>query len=286
MKKIFTLALIIFVKTAFCQTDILARRFPNETIGETYILFDKHSFVDYYNGLFKTDDKDENHIKFTDYKGSKLKLVQIDHVKSSSEKDIGRFVDSAGNQFSSAIAHSRFYSMVPQSELENAQKIYAGKFVWTNPSVVPSPVRIGGITQTKVTRFKKYKVVNVSLHFQVDAPIRLDMEAADGSKLSIAASLTGTNTNYGSDEVFLLRNLLFTQDPKTLYHFTPQTWANIAAEYLVPGMDADAVELILGKPKSRNNSSNAGKYAVDQWVYPTEYIYFEGGKYKSRNSKL
>ncbi|MBD1383989.1 hypothetical protein IDJ75_01775 [Mucilaginibacter rigui] len=277
MKKILSLLLIILVKTAFCQTEQLKSRSPRETIGETYFVFAAPN-AKIYGSL--TDEKDE-FIKVNDHKNLKLKLMKIDETNGT---QIAHFIDSAGNKYNRGLFEGCFPYMVPQKDFEEARKIYSGKTVWINPSIVPATAGDARIEETKVERFKKYTVTTVSLYKNNDEPIKLTLTPESGPALTIAASLTGTNVSY-MEKAWLLPKLLFLQDPKTLYNFTPQTWANIKKDYLVPGMDKDAVRLILGNPESINNSSNTGKYATDQWVYPYEYVYFEGGKYKSRNSK-
>ncbi|PAW94992.1 hypothetical protein CKK33_16395 [Mucilaginibacter sp. MD40] len=277
MKKLLSLAFILLAKTTFCQTEQPRYRSPKETVGETYfVLATKNRFT---YGLLKND-KDE-YVKGDEHKNLKLKLIKID---KKGDDVIGHFIDTVGNTYSEVVTNEQFILMISEKDIEDAKKIYLGKTVWTNPSLLPVTVRDTFVSATKVERFKKYTVKEVSMFPNYFEPIKLTLQPESGPALIIAGTLTGTNVG-DKEKVWLLSDLLFLQDPKTLYHFTQQTWDNIKIDYVAPGMDKDAVRLILGKPQSINNSASTGKFALDQWVYPYEYVYFEGGKFKSRQSK-
>ncbi|WP_460679239.1 hypothetical protein [Mucilaginibacter koreensis] len=285
MKKIlFALITTFTTLTGFSQSGThpygpLPYRELDQTIGETYIvlLTGNNSFPE--SDVIKKADEPRKPVLFKDLIGKKMKLMSIEGRK-------GNFKDSLGVDYTCSIIDNTFPEIAPLKDIEDARSLLVGKTLWLNKDKAFASALPNGILSNEIelNRFEPVKIISVSTGTNNNRPVILKFKTAKGKEAVLKADVSGTNTDH--DPQYVFNNIFFTQDPKTIYHFTPAIWEAVKNMSTPKGMPADAFELVIGKP-DHINSSQVGHTSRQQWVYGKDnklFFYFENGKYTGNHN--
>jgi hypothetical protein len=285
MKKIVLALIVTFTTlTGFSQTGTypygpLPYREPKETIGETYIVLPYYDSKYPESDVIKRADKPRKAIMLKELIGRKFKLMSIDD-------DNGHFQDSSGTEYLCLITNSTFAEIAPLKDIEDARNLFAGKTLWLNTDKAFASISPDGTMSDEIelNRFEPVTVTSVLIGNGNNCPVTFKFKTAKGKEAVVRVDVSGTNTNHDANYAF--NNLFFTQDPKTLYHFTPAVWQAVKNMSTPKGMPEDAFELVMGKP-NHIHSSQVGHTSHQQWVYGHDFqrfYYFENGKYTGNHN--
>jgi hypothetical protein len=250
-----------------------------ETVGETYIVLLTGGDSSPVSYQISKANEPRKLVLFKDLVGKKLKLMSID-------KDNGHFQDSLGTEYLCHISDNTFGDIAPLKDIEDARNLFAGKTLWLNKDNASASASSDGTLSGKIelNRFEPVKVMSVSMSNNSDCPVIIKFRTAKGKEAVLKADVSGTNTEH--DPEYAFNNLFFTQDPKTIFHFTPAIWQAVMNMSTPKGMPEDAFELVMGKP-DHINSSQVGHTSHQQWVYGHDtqrFYYFENGKYTGNHN--
>ncbi|GAB2692466.1 hypothetical protein GCM10027037_14780 [Mucilaginibacter koreensis] len=245
-----------------------------KTIGETYIVLPTGGYSSPVSYVIHKADEPRKPILFKELIGKKMKLLSIDDRN-------GHFQDSLGVEYLCFISDGSFPEIAPLKDIEDAKNLLVGKTLWLNKDKASASASSERILsgEVELNRFEPVKVVAVSMGGNNNFPVIITFKTRTGKQAVMMADISGTNTQHMSG--YLFNNIFFTQDPKTLYHFTPAIWEAVKNMSTPKGMPADAFELVIGKP-DHINSSQVGHTSRQQWVYGKDnklFFYFENGKY-------
>jgi len=269
---IFTILSIVLFGTAFGQSPKygpVPYKDLKETIGEVYLVpkLSAYRAMDGYS--IKKVSEPGKVLYNVDIADKKLILIAIDD-------EVVHFKDSLGTLYTDNLFQGTLYQMCLISDIENARKLFSGKKLWLNkPYIIINPDSIRS-DNNKINniRFDPVTVFNVTAGMGDYASVRFWVKTDKNENGFLDMSVSGTNAGFKQEYFF--DKFFFTEDPKLKYHFSPATWQDIKAGRLTLGMDKDAVWLTLGIPKAMNNSKASD--GLDQWVYPTQYLYFRNNK--------
>jgi len=170
------------------------------------------------------------------------------------------------------------------SEMENAKQ-YIGKTVWNKAHPTDSSTdRYGYIRcERKIGKFEDVEIIDIQWSPDDYSPIRYVFKTKDGLQGYWDGTFSRINEG-DSDMAQLFSENWYFEDPHIIYSdWSQKIWDAIENEKIFIGMTDEQAFLSWGKPR-KNNRSVGVWGSHEQWVYDSQYLYFENGKLTSFQS--
>lgn len=110
-------------------------------------------------------------------------------------------------------------------------------------------------------------------------PVLVTVRTAQGTEGFVPLYMSWTNV---MDDLRRLSEdpwteFVFEKNPRSIFAWDEETWGQIGAHHVTPGMTPDMVRLAWGDPVSRD-SAQADCPTCERWVYQGQYVVFRNGK--------
>jgi hypothetical protein len=221
---------------------------------------------------------DDERLTAKDY-GKTFKLISVE-----TSDEVAHLKDSEGANYEIKLTSGCLADLPPASDLETARKLFINKTLWLNEDHIRLGAPLNDDERRLITglRLEPVTVTEIKLGWYNQYPFVFVLKTAKGDIGYLETNVSGTNTINKLDDLFGAK--FFTRDPRLIYKFTPQVWANVKNKVTVIGMPKDAVRLNEGSPK-KINTTITGKMVTEQWVYGSDgysrYLYFTNDKLTS-----
>lgn len=178
------------------------------------------------------------------------------------------FREPGGTVLTGTALGGQMAQVVLADDLAEAQKLFAGKTVYSKRLAIPAYQETPATIQVKIN--EPLAVESVIAGISSAEPIWLVVSTADKRKgyIAIAYSLTNVQPNtWPGPKPWTA--VLFEENPQTIYSWDDETWANINAGVAKQGMLPDQVRLAWGEPQSIQRTDGE-----ETWYYPDKLVKF------------
>ena len=103
-------------------------------------------------------------------------------------------------------------------------------------------------------------------------------ETPEGETRYEDISVSGTNSSERMKELFAFDRQFLSEDPRLQFAWPEDVWDSIENQRLRVGMTEQQVRMSWEEPEHINRTITASGVVSEQWVYGSQYVYFEDGK--------
>lgn len=237
----------------------------------------KYGYLDFYT---KADRYYE--ASYDEYVGRIIEVIEVEYQNGLWEV---MFKTEDTQEVLLAIAYSDSINDIGLvSDIENARNKWAGKVLWINKTKISTynsdSGEIGSISTKKLS---PVKVKNIVAGWDNYSPVRLILETNDGKTGFLDVNVSGTNISKTLKDNFRFKDYFYEVNPRTTYDWKEKVWNAIERESVFVGMTKEQVKISWGEPENINKT--IATYGTrEQWVYSSNYLYFEENKLTSIQS--
>jgi hypothetical protein len=173
------------------------------------------------------------------------------------------------------------------ADIDAARSLWLGKTFWYGgDGLMTYNAETGEYGTVKLRRYSAVKVVDIVAGFEDFEPVRLILQASEGSTGFQDIPVSGTNTSDSLREKGsgMFDKLFLIEDPRKVHAWSSEVWSAIESRTVFVGMTAEQVRFSLGDPTEINTTAVQG-VIHEQWVYRlglkesqhTILVYLENG---------
>lgn len=206
--------------------------------------------------------------------GKKLEVVEaklintVQEVPAVQDYEVTFREQAGGATIIARAMGGQVESLVPADDLVNARKHFAGKTVYSKRQAIAAFQDTPGTVTVRID--EPLQITDVIAGISANEPIWLVVATQDNRKgyIAIAYTLTNVQPGYWRDGKPWL-SVVFEQNPRELFTWDDETWANINAGVVKAGMLRDQVRLAWGEPLSVRSADGE-----EVWYYADKLVKF------------
>lgn len=195
-------------------------------------------------------------------------------------------VEETGEEIKSNTKNSQIQNIAFYDDLAKAKERWVGKTIYAKDNfILTYDEESGKYGSVTVLVSSPLKVIDVWWGTESDNPIWIIVETSTGEKGFIRTRFSYTNSyavsiesdiiNYTSHRPWVTK--FSESDLKRKYDWSDEIWKSITANKVRIGMTKEQVTLSWSAPSDINQDIYEDTVR-EQWVYDTQYLYFEGDK--------